>query len=270
MGLMIADVSDAEAMALVRASPNAVRAQDKQAWLALWAQYHVVEDPVGSRPVLGGLYDRRTGRRGDDPLRRFWDTFIDGNDIDFDVHADFRAGERILRDVTIRTVLPTGVCATTPAHLLYELVAEGGELKIRRMAAHWAVWPVYVQLLRPTGAHLRAVNAMTGRMVRHLGIGSTLRFAGSVRSVGERGKSALRELVRAADAGDRNALALLGDVVPQRLTKVIASGDVVTASAQVGGRPAAVMATIDRRAGTVIRADVFTDTVLAAPLGGRR
>ena len=248
-------------MAVVCASPAAVRAQDKQAWLALWARYHVVEDPVGSRPVLGGLYDRRSGRRGDAPLGRFWDTFIDGNDIRFDVHADFRAGDRVLRDVTIRTVLPTGVAASTPAHLLYDLVLDEGEVRIRRMAAHWEVWPVYVQLLRPTAPHLRGVSAMTRRMLRQLGLGPTIQFAAAIRSTGDRGRTALRQLIRTAAAGDRPALRVLDGVVPAKLTKVIASGDVVTASGEVDGSPAAVVATIDRRAGTVARAEVFTDLV---------
>ena len=253
MELMVTDLGNAEVMQLVRASPAAVADQDKQRWLALWARNYVLEDPVGSRPVRGAA------------LSRFWDTFIDGNDIRFEVHADFRAGDRVLRDVTIRTVLPTGAGATTPAHLLYELVCEDGRLRIRRMAAHWEVWPVYRQLLRPTGPHLRAVNAMTGRMLRHLGPTATVRFAGALRSVGDRGRSAVRQLVDAAGAGDGDALHVLGGVVPTRLTKVIASGDVVTASGEVGGRPAAVVASIDRRTGAVASAQVFT-----GPIGGLR
>lgn len=252
MELMVTDVGDAELMQLVRASPAAVAAQDKQAWLALWARDYVLEDPVGSRPVRGRL------------LGRFWDAFIAGNDIRFEVYADFRAGDRVLRDVTIHTTLATGVQAATPAHLVYELVREDGQLRIGRMGAHWQVWPVYVQLLRPTRAHVRALTTMTDRMLRQLGPGGALAFAGALHSVGEPGKESVRRLVRAAGCGDAGALRTLGGRVPTNLTKLIASGRAVTASCQVDGRPAALLAEIAGRTGEVARVDVFTEPVRGA------
>ena len=253
-----------ELMAVVKASPAAVAAHDKQAWLDLWATNHVIEDPVGSRPVLGGTYDRRSGGRTNGPLSRFWDTFIAANEITFTVHHDFVGDGRVVRDVTIATTLPSGVQASTPAHLLYELVDEYSSLKIRRMAAHWEVAPVFAQLIRPTPAHLRAMASSNARMVRHLGVGGSVRFVAAIRSVGADGKRAVTELCARAAAGDAAALGRLGGAAPREFTKVIASGDVVTVSCTVRDAPAVLIAAVNRRTKTVAAVDVFTDQYRAS------
>jgi hypothetical protein len=251
------DLVLADAMEVVEASPAMVEVHDKAGWLALFARYHVLEDPVGSRPVVGGLYDRRSGRRGDAPLSRFWDTFIAANEVRFEVERDFVEGDRVVRDVTIRIGFPSGAEITTPAHLLYELVEEDGQTKIRRMAAHWEVVPSFAQLMRPSRSHLAAGIASGGRMLRHLGMGGTARFAGAVASVGRRGKEAVADLTARASSGAPEALGILGGAVPEELHKVIASGDAVTASCSVGGAPAVLIATLDRRSFQVSSARVY-------------
>lgn len=256
---MIGTATPNALMRVVAQSPAAVGAHDKQTWLSLWAANHVIEDPVGSRPVIGGIPDRRSGTRGDSALSRFWDTFIATNDITFDVHNDFVSGSRVVRDVTIRTTLPSGATADTPAHLLYELVEENGEVKIRRMAAHWEVVPVFAQLLRPTVANVLALGGSTRRMLRYLGVGATLRFGGAAFSVGNRGKQVVIDLVSRAQRGDATAIARLGGSVPDELTKVIASGDTVTVTCSMGDAPAALIVTMNRRTRRVITVDVFRD-----------
>jgi hypothetical protein len=246
-------------MALVCASPQAVASHDKERWLSLWADNHVIEDPVGSRPVLGGLYDRRSGQRGNAPLARFWDTFIAANQIVFDVHADYVDGLRVVRDVTILTTLPSGVTARTPAHLLYELNWADGQLRIRRMAAHWEVAPVFAQLVRPTAAHVRAMAGSNARLLRHLGPWGALRFVGSVRSVGAAGKRAVHEVLVRAAGGDPAARSLTGPAVPNALTKVIAAGDTVTANCVVGERPGVLIATVNRQTKRVLRMQIFSE-----------
>ena len=42
--------TEADCLALVERSPAAVAVHDKAAWLALFARYNLVEDPVGSAP----------------------------------------------------------------------------------------------------------------------------------------------------------------------------------------------------------------------------
>jgi hypothetical protein len=219
---------------VVRSSPIAVAAHDKAGWIALFDADYVIEDPVGSRPV-----------RGED-ISTFWDAFIAPNDIEFVVHHDWIDGLHVVRDVTVVTTLATGLQVRTPAHLRYELVERDGALKVERMAAHWEVMPNLAQLMRPRAAHLRSMATMNASMLRNLGLGGTARFAGAIRSVGKKGKRAVR--------------AYLGTRVDD-LHKVIASGNTVTASCTVDGRPAAVIATLDRKTRNVLDCRIYTDLI---------
>ena len=90
----MADYEAIDCLRFVEGSPAAVGDHDKAAWLELFARYNIVEDPVGSRPHLSGVYDGRSRRRGSGPLARFWDTFIAPNQIRFQVDHDFVEEER--------------------------------------------------------------------------------------------------------------------------------------------------------------------------------
>jgi len=207
-------VTTEDLLAVARTSPVCVGAHDKDRWISLFADGYAIEDPVGSRPVR------------DDGINAFWDCFIAPNDIRFEVHHEFVAGNVVVRDVTISTTMQTGVTVTTPAHLHYTV---GADLKILRMAAHWEPAPVFAQLLKPRGREVKSLATMSARMLRHLGIGGTTEFALAVRSVGRRGKSAV--------------LDHLGDAV-QDVHKVIAAQDTVSLSCTIDGTPAVVMARV--------------------------
>ncbi len=252
----------AELLAIVRASPEAVAALDKARWLDLFAPDYVLEDPVGSRPVLGGVYDRRSGERGTGPLSRFWDAFIAGNDIVFDVRADFASGRSIVRDAVITTTMAGGATVSTPLHILYEMTAGDRGWRIGRMAAHWEPAAVVAQLARPSIENITGGLAMGGRIVRQLGAAGSVRFAAAAFSVGTKGKVAVRQLVSRADAGDVVALRTLGGVVPHDLTKVIAAGDTVTATCVVGDQPAVLIAMLNRKTYAVRSAAVYRDRVV--------
>ena len=219
---------------MVRSSPAAVAAHDKAGWIALFDNDYVIEDPVGWQPV-----------RGDD-ISHFWDAFIAPNDIDFVVHHDWIDGLHVVRDVTVVTTLATGLTVGTPAHLRYELVDRDGTLKVERMAAHWELAPNFAQLMRPRAAHIRSMGAMGASLVRNLGLGGTGRYVGALRSVGKKGKEAVR--------------AYLGTRVDD-LDKVIASGNIVTANCTVDGQPAAVIATLDRKTRNVLDCRIYTDLI---------
>jgi hypothetical protein len=219
---------------VVRSSPVAVAAHDKAGWIALFDDDYVIEDPVGWQPV-----------RGED-ISSFWDAFIAPNDIDFVVHHDWIDGLHVVRDVTVVTKLGTGLEVRTPAHLRYELVDRDGMLKVERMAAHWELMPNFAQLMRPRAAHLRSMGTMGASLMRNLGLGGTTRYVGAIRSVGKKGKRALR--------------AYLGTRLDD-LDKVIASGNVVTANGTVDGRPAAVIATLDRKTRQVLDCRIYTDLI---------
>jgi hypothetical protein len=224
-------VTQDDVLAVVHSSPRLVRKHDRAGWIALYADDYVIEDPVGSRPVRG------------DAIGPFWDTFIATNDIVFEVHRDWPDGLTVVRDVTITTTLPTGAQVRTPAHLIYELVETDAGLRIRRMAAYWEPLPMFAQIMKPRLAYVRAGLSMFVRMLRHLGPGGTVAFVGAVRSVGRRGKRAVEEHLR-------------GKV--DNLHKVIAAGNVVTANATVDGRPAAVIAMLDRRTRAVLDYRIYT------------
>ncbi len=208
-----------EVLALVRSSPAYVASLDKAGWIDIFGSLHVVEDPVGSRPV-------RSSESGG--LGRFWDTFIAPNKIEFEAVNDWIDGFDVVRDVTIVTTLRPGIVVRTPAHLLYETAYEDGVLKVRRMAAHWEPRPVYRQLMKPSRAHLRAAVGQFARMFRILGVVQTLQFIGASRYVGWRRKRSLREILESEGISE--------------VTKLITSGRVVTASCVVGGKPSCVVA----------------------------
>lgn len=244
-----------ELLDLARQSPAAVAAHDKDAWLGLFADRHVVEDPVGGRPVLGGLYDRRSHARGGEPLARFWDTFIAPNDIRFHVeHDDIVSGLDVVRDVTIETRLGGGVVAKAPMHLVYETTLDEGAPRIRRIAAHWEVAPMFAQVAGVDRAKLAVAAAMSARMLRLQGLGGSLAFGLAVRSVGERGKRSVRRLVADARRGDRRALDLLGGRAVDDVTKIIAAGDAVTATCTVDGAHAVLFCYLNRKTMQVTRA----------------
>lgn len=226
----------ADVLALVQSSPNLVAAQDRIGWLGIFGQQHVVEDPVGSRPV-----------RSEDPgaLARFWDTFIAPNQIEFQVGQDWVDGLDVVRDVTIVTTLRPGVVVRTPAHLIYQTGYEDGVLKVRRMAAHWEPRPVYRQLVRPTWPHISSALAQFVRMFRTLGVVPSLQFVGAACHLGRRRKRVLR-----ADLAARGV---------SGVHKVIAAGRSVTASCTIDGSPAAVIAWFAPRSRTLTEVKVYAD-----------
>lgn len=177
-----------DCLSLVECSPAAVAAHDKQAWLDLFASYNIVEDPVGSRPHLSGVYDARESRRGFGPLSRFYDTFIAPNTICFDVQRDIVCGLHVVRDLSLSITMAPGLVVNTPMHLRYELCQQQGQLKIFRLAAHWELWPALQQQMNGGKGSARVGMAAGWRMLRQLGPGGVAGFMGALSSVGDKGK----------------------------------------------------------------------------------
>ncbi|MBI5491226.1 MAG: nuclear transport factor 2 family protein [Deltaproteobacteria bacterium] len=196
------------ALELVDASPACVARHDKDAWLALFANGAVVEDPVGSAPHRKGA-----GRRGnppDDELGRFWETFIAPNDIRFEVREDIVAGREVVRDVLIHTRLSTGLELAVPSHLLYELVEEAGVLRLGRLAAHWELPRMSLQALRAGGRGLVTMTRLSVRMLRIQGLAGTLGYSrGMLSGIGRPGRDAVEALASAVAARDEGALGAL-------------------------------------------------------------
>ncbi len=189
-----------ELLAVAKGSPAAVAAGDRDTWMGLFAKYNIVEDPIGSRPHVSGTFDSRTGRRGAGPLGRFYDTFIAPNDITFHVKNDVVAGMTVARELEIELVMSTGVRAHVPMHLFYELVEDDGELKIWRLAAHWELLPMILQVLRQGVAGARSMILLGNRMLKIQGIGGALGFMTGFRGIGARGKEIIEDFERAVNA----------------------------------------------------------------------
>lgn len=204
-----ATVDAAAVLAFVERSPAAVAQHDRAAWVALFAADCVIEDPVGSRP-------HRAGDRG--VIARFYDTFIAPNVIVFHRGRDFVDGLQVLRDLSIEIRMAPRVAIRVPMYLVYELCREAGGLRIRRLAAHWELRPMLLQLLRCGLRGLPPALALGLRMIRLQGLGGTLGFMRAWRSAGSTGKAA----VIAALAREEPALLPVADA------KVIAAGDHVT------------------------------------------
>lgn len=240
-----------ECLALVERSPEAVAAQDKDAWLALFARYSLIEDPVGSAAHIVGTYDRRSGYRSRACLERFFDTFIAPNTIQFHIDRDIVCGLHVVRDLTIEITMSERVVVHVPVHLLYELTVEDGALKIRRLAAHWELGPMLKQQIASGMAFLPVGCAAGARMLRHQGVTGMAGFMRALASVGTAGKEQTTRFLNAFNAGDAAALealfahsdveiafpygappatvaAAVGQGGEMRFSKVLAAGNVVS------------------------------------------
>jgi hypothetical protein len=245
--------SEAERLALVEQSPAAVAAHDKPAWLALFARYNLVEDPVGSSPHMGGIYDRRTGYRGRGSLSRFYDTFIAPNAVCFHVDCDSACGLHVMRDLTLEITMSPQIVVRVPMHLLYELTIEDGQLKVFRLAAHWELWPMLKQQMASGWPFAQVGVASAARMLRYLGVSGMAGFMRALSSVGDAGKERITRFSRYFNAADPVTLAglfarpemeiafphagrrlsiaaLAGEGGEMSFTKVLAAGNVVSAT----------------------------------------
>ncbi|WP_429520089.1 nuclear transport factor 2 family protein [Rhodococcus sp. BE178] len=248
-----------ELRSLVRKSPTALAAHDKSAWLELFAEDHTVEDPVGGRPVIGGGFDKKSGSRGRGPLSRFWDTFIEPNNIRFHQERDdIVTGLSVVRDVTIEVGFPGGVTARAPMHLLYEVTLDEEVPRIRRHASHWEPGPMFAQV-RGVGPTVLRIRARTvARMIRLQGVGGAHAYGRSRNSVGEAGKRSVLDLVHASQSGDQAARNLLGGKDVRDIVKIIAAGDTVTVSCTADGVQAVVFFYLNRKTMTIRRCDVYS------------
>ncbi|WP_245714132.1 nuclear transport factor 2 family protein [Nocardia vaccinii] len=193
-----------ELLAAVEASPRAVAAHDRAAWVGLFASGARVEDPVGSRPHIGR-----------EAIERFYDTFIAPNGIVFRVEHDVVCGTTVFRDLGIETTMSTGVTLRVPMHLRYDLERVGEVLRIRELHAHWELPVMIVQLLAAGVRGLGAAARLAPQLLGNQGIGGALGFARGFVRVGSAGKRVATGLIEDAARGDvdRVRAALTPDAV---------------------------------------------------------
>ncbi|HLF99479.1 MAG TPA: nuclear transport factor 2 family protein [Acidimicrobiia bacterium] len=108
-------------------SMAAVESGDKAAWLALFADDAVIEDPVGSSP----LDPEGKGHRGLDAISAFWDANIGPNTLRFDIRHSFAAGDEVANVGTITTTLPDGSQAAVEGVFTYRVDDAGRLVALR-------------------------------------------------------------------------------------------------------------------------------------------
>jgi steroid delta-isomerase len=90
---------------LARRSQAAVAAKDRSAWLALFADDAVVQDPIGPSPLDPG----GAGHRGAAAIAAFYDAVIaTAERITFEIENSYLCGDEVADVGVIRTVLPGG------------------------------------------------------------------------------------------------------------------------------------------------------------------
>jgi ketosteroid isomerase-like protein len=114
-------------------SAAAVQAKDKDAWLALFADDAVVQDPVGK----SFLDETGEGHRGLEAIGAFFDNNIAPvESIRFELHDSFAAGDEVANVATIHMTLPGGTTSRCEGVFVYRVRADG---KLVSLRAFWEV-----------------------------------------------------------------------------------------------------------------------------------
>lgn len=80
----------------------AVRDRDREAWIALFAEDAVVEDPVGP----SHFDPEGTGHHGPEGITKFWDMTVAITErLDFDIRDSFACGNEVANVGTITTTI---------------------------------------------------------------------------------------------------------------------------------------------------------------------
>lgn len=111
-------------------SPTLVKQKNKEAWLALFADDAVIQDPVGPSPLdPSGL-----GHRGKEAISKFWDTIIAPGSFDFEMQASYPCADECANVWIGKNAMPGGVTFNTPMVTIYKVDADG---KILSLRAFW-------------------------------------------------------------------------------------------------------------------------------------
>jgi steroid delta-isomerase len=134
---MNASVHPAQAAGL--RSAELAMAKNKSAWLALYADDAVVQDPVGVSP----LDPTGEGHRGKEALGRFWDMAIAPGKLTMRIRESYPSGDACANVVTITNELPAGGSVTTDCVIVYRVNGAG---LIVSLNAYWEFAKVAAQL----------------------------------------------------------------------------------------------------------------------------
>ncbi len=193
----------------IEGSPAAVAIHDKQAWISLFANENIVEDPVGSTPHCSDMSYRKTGVDKNTPLERFYEAFIAASNIKFHVDQDIVSGYTAIRDLALEIVMVEGLAVKVPMHAVYELTDEDGKLKISHLYAHWELPAMVMQVLGSGVSGMSAMTKLGGRVMKFQGIQGSLGFAKGFLGIYQKGKNHVRNFVKAVNEKDEKQLSHL-------------------------------------------------------------
>ena len=212
-------------LSLARESPARVAVHDRPGWLSLFARDAVVEDPVGSAP------HRRQTSASDDPLGRFYDTFIGPNQVAMDTRLDVVHPDRkeVVRDVIIHTGCRPALRSTSMPTCSMSY-SKRGQLRIARLAAHWELPAMSLQVMGRGLRGLWTMNAITLHMLRIQGFSGMLGYLrGLLFGVFGRGRRTVQALAEALSQDDHDGA--------ERLFEPDATIEVSEALSRGTGRP---------------------------------
>ncbi len=116
---------------LGRASMAAVEARDRQAWLDLFTENAIVEDPIGPSP----FDPEGRGHRGIEAIAVFYDTVIAANEsVTFTIRQSFLCGDEAANVGVIRIQFPGGTTVEVDGVYIYRRSPDG---KIASLRALW-------------------------------------------------------------------------------------------------------------------------------------
>ncbi|HEX3459453.1 MAG TPA: nuclear transport factor 2 family protein [Acidimicrobiales bacterium] len=118
---------------LGKASMAAVEVHDREAWLALFTEDSVVQDPIGP-----SVFDPEgKGHRGLEAIAAFYDNVIAANEsIKFTIHQSFLCGDEVANVGVIRITFAGGSAVEVDGVYTYRRSPEG---KIAALRAYWEV-----------------------------------------------------------------------------------------------------------------------------------
>ncbi|HEY9311780.1 ketosteroid isomerase family protein [Williamsia sp.] len=233
-------------LALVERSPAAAGAHDRDAWVGLFVDGGIVNDPVGSRPHVGRS-----------EIERFYDTFIGPRNITFHRDVDVMWDRSVVRDLELEVEMSQKVTLRVPVFIRYDLHECDGDLRIARLAAYWELPGMITQFLRCGVAAGPVGVKLTMALLRNQGIRGTVGFVAGFRRVGRAATAVVGSFLEAASRGDvggarrlldpNASVVVLGEVVVGVESivgqlggvgagKIVAAGDTVAVALTVGDR----------------------------------
>jgi steroid Delta-isomerase len=143
-GLRLEDSTHPAQRAAARSARYASR-REKAAWLDLYADDAVIEDPVGVSP----LDPTGKGHRGREALSRFWDVVIGPGNMTYTIRESYPCADECANVWSLTNVLPGGARVTVDLVSIYRVNAAG---KLLSMRAYWSYAEVEQKLKALMGA----------------------------------------------------------------------------------------------------------------------